>query len=35
MKALTGTWEKLFTTITFAERGEFETAREIMKGFDA
>jgi len=31
MKALSRTWEKLFAVITFAEAGEFETARGIMR----
>ena len=31
MKALSKTWERLFTAITFAEAGEFETARDIMR----
>jgi hypothetical protein len=31
MKALSRTWEKLFAAITFAEAGEFETARGIMR----
>jgi pentatricopeptide repeat protein len=34
MKALSRTWEKLFSTIAFAEEGEFETAREIMRDMD-
>ena len=31
MKALSRTWEKLFSIITFAEAGEFESARVIMR----
>jgi hypothetical protein len=31
MKTLSKTWEKLFAAITFAEAGEFETARGIMR----
>jgi hypothetical protein len=31
MKALSRTWERLFAAITFAEAGEFETARSIMR----
>ena len=31
MKALSRTWEKLFAAITFAEAGEFDTARSIMR----
>ena len=31
MKALSRTWERLFAAITFAEAGEFETARGIMR----
>lgn len=31
MKGLTKKLEKLFTAITFAEAGEFDTARELMK----
>ena len=31
MKALSRTWEKLFAAITFAEAGEFEAARELMR----
>jgi hypothetical protein len=34
MKTLSRTWEKLFTTITFAEAGEFEAAREIIRDRD-
>jgi len=34
MKALSRTWEKLFAAITFAEAGEFETARGIMRESD-
>jgi len=34
MKTLFDTWEKLFTAITFAEAGEFETARNIMRKRD-
>jgi hypothetical protein len=29
-RRLAGQWEALFTAITFAEAGEFETARRIM-----
>jgi hypothetical protein len=31
MKAISKTWERLFAAITFAEAGEFETARSIMR----
>ena len=31
MKALSRTWEKLFAAITFAESGEFQTARGILR----
>ena len=31
MKALSRTWERLFAAITFAEAGEFDTARSIMR----
>jgi hypothetical protein len=31
MKALSKTWEKLFTAVTFAEAGEFESARQTEK----
>jgi len=31
MKSFTETFERIFTAITFAEAGEFETAREIMR----
>jgi hypothetical protein len=34
MKALSKTWEKLFTAITFAEAGEFESAREFLRERD-
>jgi hypothetical protein len=34
MKALSKTWEKLFTAIAFAEAGEFETAREFLRERD-
>ena len=34
MKALSKTWEKLFTAITFAEAGEFEAAREFLRERD-
>jgi hypothetical protein len=30
MKTLSKTWEKLFAAITFAEAGEFETARSFL-----
>jgi hypothetical protein len=30
MKALSKTWEKLFAAITFAEAGEFQTARGFL-----
>jgi hypothetical protein len=30
MKTLARTWEKLFTAITFAEAGEFQTARGFL-----
>jgi hypothetical protein len=28
MKTLSKTWERLFTAVTFAEAGEFESARQ-------
>jgi len=31
MKSFTEKFDRLFTAITFAEAGEFETAREILK----
>ena len=31
MKSLTEKFDKLFSAITFAEAGEFETAREILR----
>ena len=31
MKSFTEKFDKLFSAITFAEAGEFETAREIMR----
>jgi len=31
MKSFTEKIERIFTAITFAEAGEFETAREIMR----
>ena len=31
MKSFTEKFDKLFTAITFAEAGEFETARGIMR----
>jgi len=31
MKGFTKKFEQIFTAITFAEAGEFETAREIMR----
>ncbi len=31
MKELSRKFEQIFTAITFAEAGEFETAREIMR----
>lgn len=31
MKGFTAKWEKIFSAITFAEAGEFDTAREIMR----
>ena len=31
MKSVTEKIERIFTAITFAEAGEFETAREIMR----
>jgi hypothetical protein len=34
MKAISKTWEKLFTAITFAEAGEFESAREFLRERD-
>jgi hypothetical protein len=34
MKALSRTWEKLFAAITFAEAGEFDTARDLMRERD-
>jgi hypothetical protein len=34
MKAISKTWERFFTAITFAEAGEFESAREFLKESD-
>jgi hypothetical protein len=34
MKAISKTWEKIFTAITFAEAGEFESAREFLRERD-
>ena len=31
MKSFTEKFDRLFSAITFAEAGEFETAREILK----
>ncbi len=31
MKSFTEKFDRLFTAITFAEAGEFDTAREILK----
>lgn len=31
MKGFTKRFDQIFTAITFAEAGEFETAREIMR----
>lgn len=31
MKGFKDSWDRLFSAITFAEAGEFETAREIMR----
>ena len=31
MKSFTEKFERIFTAITFAEAGEFETAQEIMR----
>jgi len=31
MKTFTEKFDRIFTAITFAEAGEFETAREIMR----
>ena len=31
MKAISKTWEKIFTAITFAEAGEFQSAREFLR----
>jgi len=31
MKGFSRKFERIFTAVTFAEAGEFETAREIMK----
>ena len=31
MKGFKEGWERLFSAITFAEAGEFDTAREIMR----
>ena len=31
MKGFTKKFEQIFTAITFAEAGEFDTAREIMR----
>jgi len=31
MKGFTEKWDRLFSAVTFAEAGEFETAREILK----
>jgi hypothetical protein len=34
MKAISKTWEKIFTAITFAEAGEFQSAREFLRERD-
>jgi len=34
MKRLFNIFEKLFTAVTFAEAGEFETARAIIREID-
>jgi|MudIll2142460700_1097286.scaffolds.fasta_scaffold739335_1 hypothetical protein len=31
MKGFSEKWERMFSAATFAEAGEFETAREIMR----
>ncbi len=31
MKGFTEKWDRLFSAITFAEAGEFETAREMLR----
>ncbi|HXX53321.1 MAG TPA: hypothetical protein VEI28_01980 [Thermodesulfovibrionales bacterium] len=31
MTGISERWERMFSAITFAEAGEFETAREIMR----
>jgi hypothetical protein len=32
MKGFWEKWDRLFSAITFAEAGEFETARELVRG---
>ncbi len=34
MKGFSEKWDRLFSAITFAEAGEFETAREILREKD-
>lgn len=31
MKGFRETWDRIFSAVTFAEVGEFDTAREIMR----
>jgi hypothetical protein len=31
MKGFSEKWERMFSAVAFAEAGEFETAREIMR----
>ena len=31
MKSFSEKWDRLFSAITFAEAGEFDTAREILR----
>ncbi len=34
MKGFSEKWDRLFSAITFAEAGEFDTAREILREKD-